>query len=71
MAGSTLVKRYKYFVSFSFIDENGNTKFDNLFTIVKCKIAYSSVLKTITKEIEEKQNLKDVVILNFQMVCEL
>lgn len=63
-------KSYKYFISYSFINEDGQIRFGNCFTTVKCKIQYTSVLETITKELESKLNVTDLVIINFQLVGE-
>lgn len=70
MAVSMLAKHYKYFISYSYLDEEGNIKFGNTFITVKCKLLYSSILKSVTEEIQSKQNIKEVVIIHFQLIGE-
>lgn len=64
------VKNYKYFVAYSYIDDGENIRFDNCFTTVKCKLHYTSILESLTKELEAKYNRNNLTIINFQLIGE-
>lgn len=57
---------YHYFVSFSHVT-NGNMGFGNTDLTLDKKITGMDILKEITKYIEKKSFVNNIVILNFRL----
>lgn len=64
--------KYRYFVSYNYIERSGVTGFGNSWADTVVSISEMEHIREIEKHIAERSNLKNVCIINFiQLNCSI